>query len=73
MADDYPDSCCESYDYQVDFPVCATYHRYGCLNRMKFIISQAAIIIATGATTVALVQVCTIAQVILISVKKNSP
>lgn len=48
-----PDSCCA----QQSLSSCESYFMEGCLNRMEFIISQSAMIIATGATTVAFVQV----------------
>lgn len=48
-----PSSCCP------DNPTTCrdNYFREGCLHRMEFIISQSAMIIATGATTVAFVQI----------------
>lgn len=50
-----PQSCCRSFIYETT--TCEGYFTDGCLNRMNFIISQSAMIIATGATTVAFVQV----------------
>lgn len=52
-----PESCCgEFYDDNVTC-VTASYFRSGCLDRMHFIIGQSAMMIATGATTVAFVQI----------------
>lgn len=36
---------------------CAVNFDVGCMNRMTFVISQSAMLIATGATTVAFIQV----------------
>lgn len=49
-----PSSCCETIDF--DGNTCQAYE-HGCLNRMSFLISQSAVIVATGVTTVAFVQV----------------
>lgn len=50
-----PDSCCSKFD-EMDTDNCETYHEIGCYPRLNFIISQSAMLIATGATTVAFVQ-----------------
>lgn len=49
-----PESCCGDFNDTK----CDDYFMDGCLNRMHFIIGQSAMMIATGATTVAFVQVC---------------
>lgn len=38
---------------------CGVNFDVGCINRMTFVISQSAMLIATGATTVAFIQVWT--------------
>lgn len=48
-----PESCCADY---ID-ATCEVWFLDGCLNRMHFIIGQSAMMIATGALTVAFVQV----------------
>lgn len=50
-----PQSCCTYYLAEEDF--CGVNFDVGCLNRMTFVISQSAMLIATGATTVAFIQV----------------
>lgn len=50
-----PNSCCAGFND--DSQECVFYYTSGCLNRMVFVISQSATLIATGATTVAFVQV----------------
>ncbi|CAD7085757.1 unnamed protein product [Hermetia illucens] len=49
-----PNSCCAGFND--DSQECVFYYTSGCLNRMVFVISQSATLIATGATTVAFVQ-----------------
>ncbi|XP_037960593.1 23 kDa integral membrane protein [Teleopsis dalmanni] len=50
-----PPSCCgRMSETQPD--KCEVQYEYGCLRRMEFIISQSTMLIATGATTVAFVQ-----------------
>lgn len=48
-----PESCCGEFNDTK----CDEYFLDGCLDRMHFIIGQSAMMIATGATTVAFVQV----------------
>lgn len=50
-----PESCCTYYLNEQD--TCAINFDVGCINRMTFVISQSAMLIATGATTVAFIQV----------------
>lgn len=51
-----PESCCGRFDlYEIG--KCELEYDSGCLGRMDFIISQSTMLIATGATTVAFVQV----------------
>lgn len=50
-----PESCCTYYLNEQD--VCGVNFEVGCINRMTFVISQSAMLIATGATTVAFIQV----------------
>lgn len=50
-----PNSCCITY-LQVN-NVCTRWYGTGCFNRLNSIISQSAMLIATGAITVAFVQV----------------
>lgn len=52
---DVPLSCCGMYSY--DLESCEKQYENGCFGRMDFIISQSTMLIATGATTVAFVQV----------------
>jgi len=53
-----PESCCGDYnDYSDSDSHCGAYFLNGCLDRMHFIIGQSAMMIATGATTVAFVQI----------------
>ncbi|XP_017479135.1 PREDICTED: tetraspanin-7 [Rhagoletis zephyria] len=53
-----PPSCCEEYSMdEMNFDECVRPYDSGCLPRMDFIISQSTMLIATGATTVAFVQV----------------
>jgi CD63 antigen len=49
------ESCCEQINFE-DENKCDALFEFGCFNRLSFIISQSAMLIATGATTVALVQ-----------------
>jgi len=49
-----PESCCAQYNSDDS---CGDWFMVGCLNRMHFIIGQSAMMIATGATTVAFVQI----------------
>ncbi|XP_005181579.2 23 kDa integral membrane protein [Musca domestica] len=51
---DVPLSCCGMYSY--DLESCEKQYENGCFGRMDFIISQSTMLIATGATTVAFVQ-----------------
>lgn len=53
---DVPSSCCGLFD-PYDINNCERQYENGCLGRMDFIISQSTMLIATGATTVAFVQV----------------
>lgn len=53
---DVPSSCCGLFD-PYDIKECERQYENGCLGRMDFIISQSTMLIATGATTVAFVQV----------------
>lgn len=48
-----PESCCGEFEDSR----CSEYFLSGCLDRMHFIIGQSAMMIATGATTVAFVQI----------------
>ncbi|KAJ6632653.1 CD63 antigen [Pseudolycoriella hygida] len=48
-----PESCCA----ELDGLNCSEYFLSGCLDRMHFVIGQSAMMIATGATTVAFVQI----------------
>uniref|UniRef100_A0A1A9W2K0 Tetraspanin n=1 Tax=Glossina brevipalpis TaxID=37001 RepID=A0A1A9W2K0_9MUSC len=50
-----PPSCCASFSPN-DLMRCEMTYESGCLERMDFIISQSTMLIATGATTVAFVQ-----------------
>lgn len=50
-----PESCCTYYLNEQD--TCGSNFDVGCINRMTFVISQSAMLIATGATTVAFIQV----------------
>jgi len=49
-----PESCCGGY---LEESTCTQYFLSGCLDQMHFIIGQSAMMIATGATTVAFVQI----------------
>lgn len=51
-----PPSCCGSFSPD-NLMHCEMTYESGCLERMDFIISQSTMLIATGATTVAFVQV----------------
>jgi len=51
-----PESCCGDYNDDMESK-CGEYFLDGCLDRMHFIIGQSAMMIATGATTVAFVQI----------------
>jgi len=48
-----PESCCGDFENSK----CEDYYMSGCLDRMHFVIGQSAMMIATGATTVAFVQI----------------
>ncbi|XP_075149694.1 tetraspanin 29Fb [Haematobia irritans] len=50
-----PNSCCGLFNVY-NFDQCDKQYENGCLGRMDFIISQSTMLIATGATTVAFVQ-----------------
>lgn len=50
-----PQSCCKEFKPN-SLGICDEAFRYGCLSKMDFLISQSAMLIATGATTVAFVQ-----------------
>jgi len=52
-----PASCCGEPRQEGDIFKCDMQYEYGCLPRMDFIISQSTMLIATGATTVAFVQI----------------
>lgn len=49
-----PQSCCSDYEI---YDQCSNFFTTGCFDRMRFIIGQSAMLIATGATAVAFVQV----------------
>ncbi|XP_054744015.1 CD63 antigen [Anastrepha obliqua] len=51
-----PSSCCAEFSFD-DINYCVQPYESGCLSRMDFIISQSTMLIATGATTVAFVQI----------------
>ncbi|KAH8283570.1 hypothetical protein KR018_006578 [Drosophila ironensis] len=54
-----PDSCCGKMAFAADDSnkrICEEPFEYGCFRKMNFIVSQSAMLIATGATTVAFVQ-----------------
>uniref|UniRef100_A0A1B0D6J3 Tetraspanin n=1 Tax=Phlebotomus papatasi TaxID=29031 RepID=A0A1B0D6J3_PHLPP len=51
-----PESCCEMH-YQGEHESECVWFTDGCFNQMNFVISQSAMLIATGATTVAFVQI----------------
>ncbi|XP_030377433.1 tetraspanin-6 [Scaptodrosophila lebanonensis] len=54
-----PQSCCIELSpeiYADNMVKCVTTFSYGCLPKMKYIVSQSAMLIATGAATVAVVQ-----------------
>lgn len=48
-----PDSCCQKPTFG---EMCEPFE-YGCLSRMEWVVSQSAALVATGATTVAFVQI----------------
>lgn len=52
-----PKSCCR--DFAPDLMSCNHFYENGCFHQLHFIIAQSTMLISTGATTVAFVQVCT--------------
>lgn len=50
-----PKSCCK--DFASDLATCNHYYENGCFHQLHFIIAQSTMLISTGATTVAFVQV----------------
>jgi CD63 antigen len=51
-----PDSCCAQFEDD-NQESCQNFHSTGCLNKMTFIITQSTMLLATGAMTVAFVQI----------------
>jgi CD63 antigen len=51
-----PDSCCAEF-MDNDHNNCLSFHNMGCFNKMNFVIQQSTMLLAVGATTVALVQI----------------